>query len=195
MPYEHYPWDAYSPNSSTDMHYLLSEAGETRSVLAAHFIRHCRHVIEIGGYKTPITKYLTSIPDSVLVIDPKIDPFSAPSLYGRPCQVDHIAARFQNVDFQPRDSGYGFVLLGCSLKFPRADPQDIGNYWDKLVALVDGAEVAVLEYCPDWPLGAENATQILRRTVSKVQVRVDLDLGGNADMHPQFYRRRLMVLR
>ncbi len=195
MPHEDYPWDAYSPNSPMDMDYLLSEAGETRSVLAAHFVRHCNHVIEIGGYKMPITKYLTSVPQSVLVIDPKVDPFSATSLYGKPCKVDHIAERFQNIEIQPRDGGYGFVLLGCSLKFPHADRRELDTYWHKLVALIDGAEVAVLEYGLDWPLGAENAALILRRTASAVRLSVDLDLGRNDGMHPQFYRRRFLVLK
>lgn len=194
MPEETYPWNAYGPDSAMDMDYLLSEAGETRSVLAAHFVRHCDHVIEIGGYKMPITKYLTSVPKSVVVVDPKIDPFSATSLYGQPCRVDHIVARFQNFDFQPPDGSYGFVLLGCSLKFPGADRHDMDAHWAKLIALVDGADVTVLEYGLDWPLGAENAAVILERTACDMRLSVDLDLGRNEGMHPQFYRRRFMVL-
>jgi hypothetical protein len=40
-------------------------------VLAAHYLRNCEHVVEIGGHERPITSFLTHHPRSVTSVDPK----------------------------------------------------------------------------------------------------------------------------
>lgn len=188
---ERYPWDAYGPDTVPDMGYLLSDGGQARAVLAAHHIRDCPHVVEIGGYKTPITKFLTRVPQSVLVVDPKVDRFSSTMLYGKPCRVNHIAARFQDVEFDLEAGSYGLVLLGCSLKF-RGDSAD--SQWRKLFGLIENARLTVLEYGIDWQRGCDNVARILRATDISVRTTIDLDLRRNADIDTAYGARRLMVL-
>jgi hypothetical protein len=52
--------------------YLDSRAFFTRYVLAAHFVRDCRAIVEIGGAATPIDRFLTGARESVLILDPLI---------------------------------------------------------------------------------------------------------------------------
>jgi hypothetical protein len=55
------------------------DAFKSRYVLAAHHLRHCRHIVEIGGYRTPISSFLRSQHESVTTIDPYIKPLAADS--------------------------------------------------------------------------------------------------------------------
>src|SRR5438067_13046429 len=99
-----------------DLPHLAGAGAAIRQVLAAHFVRQCAHVIEIGGHIRPLTPYLTHHPKSVLVIDPKADPFVADELNGSPCRVRHIARKFQEVSYDTAPRSYGLVMLGLSLK-------------------------------------------------------------------------------
>ena len=92
-------WETPDTRSYPDMNYLLTEGAMSRYVLAAHYVRDCQSVIEIGGFKTPITRFLTRVPEQVLVVDPLIPPYTATHLNGQPCQVEHRAAAFQSESF------------------------------------------------------------------------------------------------
>lgn len=80
--------------------YLLSEALQSRYVLATHFVSDCRHIVEIGGSQTPITKFVKRTPESITVIDPQIDPFCADIHNGIPCKVNHIPIAIQGYDLK-----------------------------------------------------------------------------------------------
>ena len=45
-----------------DLPHLSGPAAAIRQVLAAHFVRDCPHIVEIGGHIRPITPYLTHRP-------------------------------------------------------------------------------------------------------------------------------------
>ena len=77
--------------------HLASPAAALRQVLAAHLLRRCDHIIEIGGAGRPITGYVTHRPVSVTVVDPKILPFAEERLNGAPCQVRHVQAKLQQL--------------------------------------------------------------------------------------------------
>src|SRR5438270_13246616 len=77
-----------------DLPRLSGQAASVRQVLAAHFVRQCRHVIEIGGHIRPVTPYLTHLPESALVVGPKTDQFDADELDVLPCDVRHMASRY-----------------------------------------------------------------------------------------------------
>ena len=122
--------------------HLSGPAASLRQVLAAHAVRHCPHVIEIGGAGLPITGFLHHRPTSVTVIDPKIPAFAAEALNGAPCRVRHLAAKLQQVPLAPPVAPFALVLLGLSLKpFGRsaAVPQE-------LLALARTAAVLVIDY-------------------------------------------------
>ena len=115
-----------------------------RQVLAAHFVRDCEHIVEIGGHIRPVTDYLTHTPKSVLSVDPKTPPYAAEVLNGRPCRVRHVARKFQEVTYDYEPLSYGLVLLGYSLK-PFGSREPLGQL---LFGLIDNAKTVVLEYPP-----------------------------------------------
>src|SRR5262245_22067855 len=82
-----------------DLPHLSGPAAAVRQVLSAHFVRDCPHVIEIGGHIRPVTPYLTHHPSSVLVVDPKTEPYEGEELNGHPCRIRHVARKFQEVTY------------------------------------------------------------------------------------------------
>ena len=63
-------------DAGRDIPHLAAPVLTARQALAAHFLHGCPHIIEIGGYKTPITPFLTHTPETVTSVDPKIEPLS-----------------------------------------------------------------------------------------------------------------------
>lgn len=189
-----YPWDRNDPDSYPEMAYLLSEAAQARYVLAAHYVSDCEKIVEIGGFKTPITKFLTTTPKSILVLDPKIEEFHTDYLYGSPCQVDHIATTFQRFDFNLQKYSYGLVLLGCSIKHFGDEEETKNTQWTKLVDLVDRAQITVLEFAVDWAPGRDTVDALTCKTTTRTKVQFDLDLSDSHDMDTPYKKRRFLVL-
>ncbi len=193
-----YPWDEPDRAAYPHFNYFLTEAAQARYVLAAHYLKGCEHIVEIGGSRTPITKFIDPPPASIVVVDPKMAPFHAESLAGRPCRVDHVRTTFQAHDFELAGREYGLVILGLSLKHfgeqfgEAADSASPG--WRKLIALVRGARTAVIEYALDWELGRREAEAIVAGSGCRTVMRLDLDLGDNEGEDTPFRRRRFMVL-
>lgn len=178
--------------------YLLTEAGKARYVLAAHYVRGCEHVVEIGGFTDPITGYLTEIPQTLLVLDPRTEAYHAEQLSGHPCRVDHVPALFQDYEFDLDPGSYGLVILGLSLKRFSDSPAVRKRQWSKLVKLVDDSRVTVVDYARDWPLANEEVASLLAETGARVAVQFDMNIGSadtadtvGADRHVD---RRFMVL-
>ena len=69
-----------SDGAGQDLPHLSGPAAAIRQVLAAHFVRGCAHALEIGGYRRPLTGYLTHAPLSVTSIDPKTAEYEAEEL-------------------------------------------------------------------------------------------------------------------
>ena len=181
------------PEAYADMDYLVTDAAQSRCVIAAHFLRDCPHVIEIGGFKTPITLYLTGKHRSVTVIDPLMREYQRETLNGHVCRVRHIPATFQSARIEV-PSDYGFVMLGASLKYFAEDPARRESEWTRLAGLIQGARVAVIEAALDWALGRGILERILQLPDIRVRAKLDLDLGDNPGMDPEHFRRRLLVL-
>ena len=108
-----YPWQIIDRSTYPDMNYLLSEGARARYVLAAHYVRDQPQIVEIGGFKTPITAFLTRIPERVLVVDPLISEYHGHELHGEPCRIEHLATTFQRHTFDLEPGAYGLVLLGA----------------------------------------------------------------------------------
>ena len=181
------------PGAYPDMDYLLSEAAQFRCVIAARVLRHCPHVIEIGGFTTPISQFLTGQHRSVTVIDPLMRAYSGDSLNGAPCRVRHIPQAFQSVDIELPER-YGFVMLGASLKHFSEQRDQAEQEWVQLSELVQGAQVAVIESAIDWSLGRQALEKLAALPGLRVRTRLDLDMSGNPGMDPDHYRRRMLIL-
>jgi hypothetical protein len=170
--------------------HLSGEGATLRQVFAAHFLRDCENIIEIGGHLRPITDYLTHHPLSVTSVDPKTTPYEAETLNGRPCRVRHIPRKFQQVDFDYAPGSYGLVLIGYSLKpFGSRDP--LG---DLLFSLIDNAKVVVIDYAPALERSASQVPEIVGRPSVNIRLSVDLRLHDAEIAETPYAERRFYVL-
>jgi len=176
--------------ASHDIPHLAGIGATLRQVYAAHFLRDCPHVLEIGGHIRPVTPYLTHQPLSVTSVDPKTKPYEAESLNGHPCRVRHIARKFQEIDYDFQPGSYGLVLLGYSLKpFGQRDP--LG---DLLLSLIDHARVVVIDYAPSLERGASQVAHIVNRPSVRVRLTADLRLHDPEIAATPYADRRFHVL-
>lgn len=143
--------------------YLWSEPFKSRSVLGAYFLRNCPTIIELGGYKTPITNFVTP-EKKVFVIDPRTDEL----LCGN---VQQLTVRFE--DWQGElEKPYGVLILGLELHMPEEG-------WVKLFNLIEQAEVAVIEVPTEHIHSVQQFARICQNTTKKRAVRINLDLYDN----------------
>lgn len=187
------PWLRH-PDAYPDMDYLSTEAAQTRCVLAAHFVRDCPHVVEIGGFRTPISLYLTGAHESVTVLDPLMREYEARSLNGAPCEVRHLPKSFQETDLEWPQGSYGLVMLGSSLKHFSSEPVEQERQWGRLARLVSDSRVAVIEGAVDWPLGLAALERLAALPSMTTRVRLDMDLRGSPGVDTEHHRRRFLVL-
>jgi hypothetical protein len=154
--------------------YLESEAFRSRGVLAAHFVRDCADVLEIGGGEASIDTFLTGPHRNVIVLDPYLRERRSDTLNGTPCAIWHVRARFQDVEWRINAPGeYGVVMLGLDL-------QDLDEGSRRtLYELIDKARVTVLEFPTSWTPSHEQYDLIRRNTRTCEQYTCKLDLAGN----------------
>lgn len=184
------PAAALARQLDSDVPHLGGPAAALRQVLAAHLVRNCEHVVEIGGHPHPLTDYLTHAPRSVLMVDPRAVPFTADTLRGRPCQVRHLACKFQSLDYDYAPGSYGLVMLGFSLKpFGSRTALDA-----TLLALLDGARVVVIDYAPALERAGALVPHIVARDSLRVQASLDLVLDDDCIRGSPYACRRLLVL-
>lgn len=169
--------------------HLAGPAAPLRQVLAAHAVRHCPHVIEIGGAGLPITGFLQHRPASVTVIDPKIPAFAAETLSGAPCRVRHLAAKLQQVPLAPPAAPFALVLLGLSLKpFGReaAIPPE-------LLALARQADVLVIDYALDLDRAQGLIGALLATRSEPPTIDLELRINDAAMARAGYDRRRWLA--
>lgn len=186
------PFEAVPPSDGAgqDLPHLSGPAAAIRQVLAAHFVRGCPHILEIGGHGRPVTDYLTHAPLSVTSIDPKTAEYEAEELNGRPCRVRHIARKFQDVELDYAPRSYGLVLLGYSLKpFGRREP--LGEL---MFSLLDNAGVVVIDYAPELERAASQVPSILSRPTLTSYCSFELKLEDPEIAATPYARRRFHVL-
>ena len=176
--------------------YLDTEALQSRYVLAAHFVKDARNIVEIGGYRdNVITRFLTGTHDSVSVfsLDAEFETFEAETLNGAPCRVRHVGDYFQNYPF-PTES-LAVIVLGIEI---------LGDF-DPLCALLNHADVAVIEVPIDHNPSVACLGSILQHTKLRVAVQINLDYSPNevivgdelarTNMNVPFWKRNVYVLR
>jgi hypothetical protein len=192
FPEGHFMNDAVSllVSAGKDLPHLSGPAAHIRQVLAAHFVRDCPHIVEIGGHIRPVTPFLTHHPLSVLSIDPKTPDFEAEELNGRPCRVRHVSKKFQEVEYDYAPRSYGLVLLGYSLKpFGKSDP--LGKL---LFSLIDNAKIVVIEYPPALERASSQVPQIIGRPTLSVLCSFELALNDAEIAGSPFANRHFYVL-
>jgi hypothetical protein len=171
--------------------YLATEEARARLVLAAHYLAACPHLIEIGGYRTPVADLMGPATREIFGIDPKMPAFEGRNAAGG--HVRRVVARFQDVEHPFAEGSYGLALIGCSLKFSKRDPDDKARATAKLRRWVAGARTVVLEYAADWANAHE--TRALIEGVPGMRVRLDLGLTLPVPPPdaPSFGERRFIV--
>lgn len=180
---------ASAPDPDVLLPHLASAAAALRQVLAAHLLRRCDHIIEIGGAGLPITGYITHRPASVTVVDPKIVPFAAESLNGAPCTVRHVQAKLQQLDLEAPRSPFGLVLLGLSLK-PFGDGEAIDA---RLLALVRAADVLILEHAHSLERVRGQVPALLAARQDRPAIDLDLTINDAALVQAGYQRRRFLA--
>ncbi len=151
--------------------YLETEAFASRNVLAAHFVRGCASVIEIGGGRSSIVPFLTGKHESVIVIDP----------FGRDeefqigeCRFARLRARFQDVEWSiAQPASYAMVMLGLELQ--GMSDED----YRRLYGLVAAANVTVIEFPTSWEPSRRQFDLIQANTLTQVRFHAKLDLAEN----------------
>jgi hypothetical protein len=173
-----------------DLPHLAGVGASMRQVFAAHFLRDCPHVLEIGGHIRPVTDYLTHAPLSVTSVDPKTEAYESDTLHGKPCHVRHIPRKFQEVEYDYAPGSYGLVLLGYSLKtFGSRDP--LGEL---LFSLIDNAKVVVIEYPPALERATSQVPHIIERPSVKVRTTFDIHLHDPEIADTLYADRRFYVI-
>lgn len=170
--------------------HLSGPAAAVRQVLAAHFLRGCDHILEIGGHIRPITDFLAHTPKSVLSVDPKTPAYVADRLNGYPCRVRHVPRKFQEVEYDYAPGSYGLVLLGYSLK-PYGSREPLGQL---LFSLIDNAQVIVLDYSPTLARATSQTPSIVNRPTLRVSCSFDIHLDDAAIAGSGHEHRRFVVL-
>jgi hypothetical protein len=174
--------------------YLDTEALQMRYVLAAHFLKDCKHVVEIGGYRrNAITHFLTGHHDSVTVfsLDAEFEECERDTLNGAPCMVKHIRDYFQG-HYQPVGE-FGLVALGLEVQ------GSLAPFYE----LVRGAAVSVIEIAIDHQPSLECLNLIIDNAKLRVRCHVNLDFSANepslreelrdTNMNTPFWKRSLYV--
>jgi hypothetical protein len=179
------------PAVPDDIPHLSGPGAAIRQVLAAHFLRDCEHIVEIGGHIRPVTGYLTHAPLSVLSVDPKTPAYEAEMLNGKPCRVRHVARKFQEVEYTYARRSYGLVLLGYSLK-PFGSREPLGQL---LFGLIDNAKTVVLEYPPALERASSQVPEILSRPSLEQLCGFEIDIDDPEIAPTPYARRRFHVLK
>lgn len=174
--------------------YLDTEALQVRYVVAAHFVRGARHVVEVGGYRNNlITNFLTTVPETVSAfsLDAEFEPYEGDALHGVPCRVRHVRDYFQNSPLPT--SGLAVVALGL----------EIHGDFAPFVDLIARADVAVIEVPPDHRPSLDCVNALGRAVSLRTRCEMDFDFSANEGLCPDeerqrwmnrpFWRRRLYV--
>jgi len=172
---------------SPDFSYLNAEALRTRQVLAAHFMRGCCHVLEIGGGENPISNHVHGVA-RVTVVDPVIRPLVAVRHLpeGGMLDVRHVAMRIE--DYEPDEPADGLVMLG----FEGEGHCDL----DVVCRLIEQAAVTVIEASSNHAPAVRAIGRILLKEIHPVAVHLHTTYrGAGVPEGHAFCARNFYVLR
>jgi len=138
--------------------YLLTEQFQTRYAVAAYLLRDCEQIIEIGGYKTPISSFIKD--KRIDVIDPEV------------CHSFNPMAQHHAIDFQDWKPAadihdYGLLLLGMDIKGE--------SCLDKLCKLINGSIKTVIGIPANYSPSVDQLVSLLNKTQKKVTFKIAMD--------------------
>ena len=165
--------------------YMASEVFQTRYLVAAHYLRNCDHILEVGGCSTPITNYLQGPHASVTVVDPLVEPLESNELNNQRCVVRHLPQRIE--EYTPSGRENGFVVLGM----PQLPLQPV-------LDIMRRCDVSVLEFPVRFLPSCVMFKAVLDSGHFDVTARIVFDLSENEIEHlrdPSMTARHLFVLR
>ena len=163
--------------------YLYSEAFKTRYVLASYFVKDYPLVIELGGYKTPISGFLEKTKS--IVIDPRTEPLKTEF-------TTHIKDYFQNVNLDIKED-YAVVILGIELQMSV-------EQWKKVYSLLNNSKITVIEVPIEHIHSRNQLKMILDNTNLKIDLTIAMDLSNNnfgdmSDSAPPKCKRTIYTLK
>jgi hypothetical protein len=182
--------------------YLSHPALRVRQLIAAQFLLGCRHILEIGAYKTPITPFLMHPAEEVIVIDPLIEPYECDQLNGHACHVRHIPVDLAHFDIHPwLDRRFGLLFCGMDLGREVQTPLQWVDSVCQFILAVSRSAVAVLEYPVHWQPSVKLFHLLLSQLQPRIAADFSLDLSRyetDPDMTDEIRSRlvrRLVVLK
>lgn len=159
-----------------DYPYLKHEVYYCRQTFAAHLLRDCKRVIELGGYETSIGSFLAPH-QTCVTIDPALPEHDG---------VNKLKTTFQEADFKT-GKNYGIVILGIQLL-------GMGpKHWKRLYDLIDGSNTTVIEV-PEWERSWVQFNKIVASVGKKEVFRVVMDVSA-PELDTQFTKRTVVCLR
>ena len=176
-----------------DWKYLYTEPFLTRHVLAAHFVKNCENVFDVGCGSRPITEFLRGPHKNVICADPLMpDKFvgtqSSYKVANRLVAKTATWYRGNAFDVQPDClDGYGSILLGF-------DPLGKDIYYE-VAHIVEWSEVCVLEGWSEYEPWKKLKSILSEPTL---RIKIDLrgsDLGDMSDSFPPRLDRELLVFK
>jgi hypothetical protein len=158
-----------------DWPYLCLEIFKLRQVIAAYWLKDCEEIVEIGGYKVPMSEFVTQ---KITVIDPLVEARSDD-------RVTHLPITFQNWSGSVPNN-FGLVILGFDLIMEL-------DHWKRLYGMINTCKAAVIETPIDYEPSIKQFSVLLNNTNKKISQQVLLDLSGN-EITTKFVRRRMHLL-
>lgn len=182
--------------------YLQNPVLQVRQVLAAHFLREYRHIVEIGGYKNPMTRFVTHEFDELVVIDPLIEKYEAFEREGRPCSVRHLPIDLGEFEIGPwLQKRFACVFCGMDLNRVDKSPAEWLASVCQFLLLLSHAELGVIEYPMNW----QPSVKLFNVVLSILQPRLAADIRIDLSRYPEDaevtdevrsrFVRRLVVLK
>lgn len=150
---------AYDPTTQ-NVPRLNAEAHRTRYAIAADLLRDAEMIVEIGGYRTPISDFVTDKP--VVVLHPKLETQITE-------RVKHLPLKFEEWDqAQIAGRSYAVVLLDLDLRL-----DTVG--WEKLCTFINGATHTIIEFSSPYKRARAQYAYILDKIGKQPAFSVKLD--------------------
>lgn len=160
--------------------YLTDPALYSRHAVAAQWLGSPDYVLEIGGYITPISSFISQVPRDYVLVDPLCSPLEAATLNGVPCRVRHLAIELKNFDASElEDRSYVVVFLGAQLDDTDKPFSEFVATVERFLRIVAGAKRAIIEFPPAWKSCRELFDCLISMLRPHVEFEITLDLSQN----------------
>lgn len=168
--------------------YLCTDVFKNRYIIAANWVKDCPELLEIGGYKTPITDFVDKTKHTkIYVIDPRLEE----TQHNDP-NIHHWADYFPCPRIDVTPGNYALIAIGMDIVLGPEDRLLLYDYIDK-------ARKVVIEFPRDYNPSEEQFNLIMANTEKRIQQEMTLDFSKNdfnylVDSTPVFPYRQMFLL-